>query len=194
MCTTHALINLVEEISSSVDAKKFSIGVFIDLKKAFDTVNHALLIDKLEFYGVRGPAKMWLKSYLQDRKQFVQIDDCKSTLLNVNCGVPQGSILGPKLFILYDICNVSEIVKFILFADDTNVFYSDHDINNLCTTMSNELDKLHVWFTVNRLSLNISKTNYILFGRRRCIADAVSKSPISRVEVTKFLGVNLMKN
>ena len=101
MCTTHALINLVEEISSSIDAKKFSIGVFIDLKKAFDTVNHALLIDKLEFYGVRGPAKMWLKSYLQDRKQFVQIDDCKSTLLNVNCGVPQGSILGPKLFILY---------------------------------------------------------------------------------------------
>ena len=89
MCTTHALINLVEEISSSLDAKKFSIGVFIDLKKAFDTVNHALLIDKLEFYGVRGPAK----------KQFVQIDDCKSTLLNVTCGVPQGSILGPKLFI-----------------------------------------------------------------------------------------------
>ena len=137
------------------------------------------------------------KSYLQDRKQFVQIDDCKSTLLNVNCGVPQGSILGPKLFILYinDICKVSEIVKFILFADDTNVFYSDHDINNLCTTMSNELDKLHVWFTVNRLSLNISKTNYILFGRRRCIADAVSitmdKSPISRVKVTKFLGVNI---
>ena len=197
MCTTHALINLVEEISSSLEAKTFSIGVFIDLKKAFDTVNHALLIDKLEFYGVRGPAKMWLKSYLQDRKQFVQIDDCKSTLLNVNCGVPQGSILGPNLFILYinDICKVSEIVKFILLADDTNVFYSDHDINNLCTTMSNELDKLHVWFTVNRLSLNISKTNYILFGRRRCIADDVSitmdKSPISRVKVTKFLGVNI---
>ena len=90
---------------------------------------------------------------------------------------------------------VSEIVKFILFADDTNVFYSDHDINNLCTTMSNELDKLPVWFTVNRLPLNISKTNYIIFGRRRCIADAVSitmdKSPISRVKVTKFLGVNI---
>ena len=99
MCTKHALINFVEKISSSLDAKKFSIGVFIDLNKTFDTVNHALLIDKLEFSGVRGPAKMWLKSYLHDRKQFVQIDDCKSTLLNVNCGVPQGSILGPKLFI-----------------------------------------------------------------------------------------------
>ena len=97
-----------------------------------------------------------------------------------------------------DICNVSEIVKLILFADDTNVFYSDHDINNLCTTLSNELDKLHAWFTVNKLSLNISKTNYILFGRRRCIADNVSitmgKSPISRVKVTKFLGVNIDEN
>ena len=113
---------------------------------------------------------------------------CLKYSFNVTCGVPQGSILGPKLFILYinDICNVSEIVKLILFADDTNIFYSDHDINNLCTTMSNELDKLHAWFTVNKLSLNISKTNYILFGRRRCIADNVSitmgKSPISRVK------------
>ena len=89
----------MEEISSSLDAKKFSIGVFIDLKKAFDTVNHALLIDELEFYGVLGPENMWLKSYLHDRKQFVQIDDCKSTLLNLNCGVPQGSTLGLKLII-----------------------------------------------------------------------------------------------
>ena len=89
MCTAHALINLVEEKSSSLDAKKFSVGVFTDLKKAFDTVNHALLIDKLELYGVRGPAKVWLKSYLHNRKQFVQIDDCKSTLPNVTCGVPQ---------------------------------------------------------------------------------------------------------
>ena len=192
MCTTHALINLVEEISSSLDAKKCSICVFIDLKKAFDTVNHALLIDKLEFYGVRGPAKVWLKIDLHNRRQFVQIDDCKSTLLNVTCRVPQGSIL-----YINDICNVSEIVKFILFADDTNVFYSDHDINNLCTTMSNELDNLHAWFTVNKLSLNISNTNYVLFGRRRCIADNVitmGKSPISSVKVTKFFGVNIDEN
>ena len=105
--------------------------------------------------------------------------------------------IGTKALYLYinDICNVSEIVKFILFAEDTNVFYSDHDINNSCTTMSNELDKLHAWITVNKLSLNISKTNHTLFGRRRCIPDAVSitmdKSLISRVKVTKFLGVNI---
>ena len=83
--------------------KKLSIGVFIDLKKAFDTVNHTLLIHKLEYYGIRGTAQEWLKSYLKYRKQFVQIDECASTLLNVTCGVglPHGTILGPKLFILY---------------------------------------------------------------------------------------------
>ena len=80
MSTSHALIDLVEEITSSIDANKISIGVFIDLKKAFDTVNHTLLIDKLEYYGIRGIAQEWLKSYLKDRKQFVQIDECASTL------------------------------------------------------------------------------------------------------------------
>ena len=90
-------MDLVEEITSSIDAKKISIGVFIDLKKAFDTVNQTL-----EYYGIRGIAQEWLKSYLKDRKQFVQIDECASTLLNVTCGVPQGSILGPKLcYIVY---------------------------------------------------------------------------------------------
>ena len=150
MSTSHALMDLVEEITSSIDAKKISIGVFIDLKKAFDTVNHTLLIDKLEYYGIRGIAQEWLKSYLKDRKQFVQIDECASTLLNVTCGVPQGSILGPKLFILYinDICNASTSLKFILFADDTNVFYSGVDIQTICECISRELDKLHVWLSV----------------------------------------------
>ena len=95
--------------------KKVTVGVFIDLKKAFDTINHNLLLKKLAHYGVRGVANHWLASYLSNRKQYVSIDECNSDLLNVLCGVPQGSILGPKLFILYvnDICNINKILKFV---------------------------------------------------------------------------------
>ena len=168
--------------------------MFIYLKKAFDTVNHDLLIDKLEYYGIRGIAREWLNSYLKYRKQFVQLDEYASTLLCVTCGVPQDSILGPKLFILYinDIYNPSSILKFILFADDTNVFYSGVDIQTLCECISRELNKLHVWLSVNKLSLNVDKTNYILFGNRKNIDNvciSINNSIITRVRATKFLGV-----
>ena len=94
------LMELIEEITNATDNKKHAIGVFIDLKKAFDTVDHRILIKKLEHYGVRGAASDWLKSYFSNRKQFVNIDGCSSELLYYPCGVPQGSILGPTLFIL----------------------------------------------------------------------------------------------
>ena len=100
-------------------------------------------------------------SYLENRSQFVHYENCDSEVFKIYCGVPQGSVLGPKLFILYinDICNVSTIFKFILFADDTNMFYSNSDIADLVQLTNIELEKLRVWFAVNRLSLNISKTN-----------------------------------
>ena len=115
MSTSHALLELVEEITSSLDNKKYSVGIFIDLKKAFDTIDHDILAKKLHFYGVRGIAHKWVLSYLEDRKQFVHFNNYNSETLNVSCGVPQGSILGPKLFIMYinDICKVSKIFKFI---------------------------------------------------------------------------------
>lgn len=98
--TSMALLELVEHITTAIDNKEIMVGVFIDLKKAFDTINHKLLLQKLDYYGVRGLCNDWLKSYLCNRKQFVQIDDIKSALLEIVCGVPQGSILGPKLFIM----------------------------------------------------------------------------------------------
>ena len=136
-------------------------------------MNHSILLQKLNFYGIRGVAEKWIESYLSDRKQFVNICDSSSNALAVSCGVPRGSMLGPRLFILYinDICNVSKILKCVLFADDTNILYSDANINNLNNVVNSELDKLNTWFIINKLSLNVSKTNYIVFGNRKVHSD-----------------------
>ena len=124
MSTAHAVMELIEEISNATDSKTHAIGVFIDLKKVFDTVDHSILIKKLNYYGMHGVANDWIKSFLINKKQFVNIDLYNLGVLDVTCGVLQGSILGPRLFVLYvnDICNVSKLVKFILFADDMNIF------------------------------------------------------------------------
>ena len=151
-------------------------------------------VKKLHFYGLRGVAQEWIQSYLENRKQFVSFNNCRSEILNVSCGVPQGSILGPKLFILYinDICKVSQVFKYILFADDTNLLCCDKDLNKLIRMINGGLEQLETWFSVNRLSLNISKKNYMIFGNRRITADIcvrINKEKINRVNSTTFLGV-----
>ena len=100
---------------------------------------------------------MWLSSYLSDRSQFVNLDEINSDIYKLVCGAPQRSILGPKLFILYinDLCKVSNIVKFILFADDTNIYSSGFDLKELCVNINKELEKLNEWFALNKLSLNV---------------------------------------
>ena len=173
MSTSLAILELVENITSSIDGCKSTVGIFIDLKKAFDTVNHDILVKKLVHYGIRGVANKWICSYLSNRSQYVCINDTSSECMKVTCdrcGVPQGSILGPALFILYinDMCNVSMLMKSIVFADDTNFFYSGDNLSQVCETVSTELDKLHSWFQVNKLSLNISKTNFMIFGNKQC--------------------------
>ena len=145
--TALALAESVEIISNAIDHKLYSIGIFLDLKKAFDTINHDILLNKLENYGIRGLAHDWVRSYLHDRKQFVKLGEFTSTCLDIVCGVPQGSILGPKLFLLYinDIYKVSKVLRLILFADDTNIFYSGKDLNNMVEIVNIELTKLHGW-------------------------------------------------
>lgn len=149
--TYMALMDLIENICEALDKKKYVMGIFIDLKKAFDTIDHRILLDKLYHYGIRGISHDWVKSYLSCRKQFVQYQNEKSELKEIVCGVPQGSILGPKLFILYinDICNISDFMKFVLFADDTNILCQHDNFTTLCDMVNVELSKLNQWFSVN---------------------------------------------
>lgn len=194
--TSLALMDLVEELTSTIDNKKMAIGVFIDLKKAFDTINHDTLLHKLESYGIRGVGLNWVQSYIGQRKQFVQIGDKKSTLRNITCGVPQGSILGPKLFIIYinDISNASRILKNVIFADDTNVFCEGGNLEQLLEAVSTELTKLKLWFDINRLSLNVKKTKFMVFGKSNTQANThielmIDNIKIERVFEYSFLGV-----
>lgn len=117
-------MKIVEEITTAIDKDKYAIGVFIDLKKAFDTIDHSILISKLHTYGIRGVVLDWLTSYLKQQQQYVEFHGIKSEYKNIECGLPQGSFVAPKLFILYinDICEVSETLHYVLFADDTKFF------------------------------------------------------------------------
>ena len=130
---------------------------------------------------------------LENRQQFVNFNNCDSEILNVSCGVPQGSILGPKLFIMYvnDICKVSKVFRFIIFDDDTNLLCCHSD--ELVRMTNAGLDQLQVWFSVNlNLSFNVTKTNYSFFGNRKLTVDIsvkINKETINRVNVTKCLGV-----
>ena len=194
--TNMALIVLVDKIMSALDNGDFVLGVFIDLSKAFDTVNHNILLDKLYKYGFRGICHDWLKNYLFNRKQYVVFNNCHSSQLSISCGVPQGSILGPLLFLLYvnDMVNVSSLLFPILFADDTNIFLNSKNMSDLFHTMNTELKKIVEWLNVNKLSLNVKKTHYMLFGlrKKRIITDEVlyiNNEIITNVKSTKFLGV-----
>ena len=163
--TSLAILEMVDKISEAIDNKYYSLGIFIDLSKAFDTINHDIMLGKLEYYGIRGQALSWFKSYLQNRSQYVTYNGCESPHLPISCGVPQGSILGPILFLIYinDIINVSELLHSILFADDTNLFAFHRDLNSLVDLINKELKVLSLWFKVNKLSLNVDKTVFMVF-------------------------------
>ena len=122
--TDHAILELSNEIYQNFSDNKFTLGVFIDLSKAFDTVNHDILLKKLTFYGINNLYLTWFKSYLSGRTQYIQYDNSKTEMANISCGVPQGSILGPLLFLIYvnDLKSSLKILNPIMFADDTIPF------------------------------------------------------------------------
>ena len=128
-------------------------------------MDHSILLNKLTKYGIHGVAHDWFRSYLQNRTQYTTFNFVDSSIKTITCGVPQGSILGPLLFLLYvnDIANVSATFMSILFADDTNMFLQGRNINTLIREANEELAKLVTWLQVNRLSLNVDKTKFLIF-------------------------------
>ena len=195
LSTSLALTQFLQSVVYSLDNKKSSIGVFLDLSKAFDTIDHSILLYKLNHYGIRGVPHSWIKNYLSNRQQFVCINSTKSHLKTIRCGVPQGSILGPLLFLLYvnDIRHSSPILQFTQFADDTSVFFSHENISHITRTLNSELGNVHTWLTVNKLVINLSKTSYMIFSYTKYSPEDV-KLELNNYEIkhspqNKFLGV-----
>ena len=139
-----------------------TLGLFLDFSKAFDIVNHDILLTKLEYLGIRGIPLEWFKSYLADRRQYVIYNDIKSSCKTITCGVPQGSILGPLLFLLYknDLANVSDVIFSLFFADDSNMFLSGKNPDDLIKLMNTEITKVIEWLRINKLSLNLKKNTF----------------------------------
>jgi len=183
------LIDVIDNILEHLDVRDCGVGICIDLQKAFDTVNHDILLRKLNTYGIRGVMYDWIKDYLSNRQQYVALQDVYSLSLNVTCGVPQGSVLGPLLFLIYvnDIGNVLPTKTVKLFADDTNIFIFHQDIS-MINKMANEyMFLLSQWFVANKLSLNIDKTCFITFANQKV------ENPVIRINDLKIANVDYCK-
>ena len=174
--------------------KQVTLLLLIDFSKAFDLVDHSILLRKLDHYGIRGQALNWFKSYLTNRKQFVSIGSSKSSTNQILYGVPQGSILGPLLFIIYinDLPQISDIAKFIMYADDANIFLTGENLNEVYNKLITLSDALVKWVDNNGLALNLKKTNYMIFSRQRNLNYrdvTISGVTIERKTEARFLGV-----
>ena len=208
--TELAALEFIDKIATHLDQGKLPLAIFLDLSKAFDTIDHSILINKLEYYGIKGNALNWFKSYLQNRKQFVQYKDSISDYSTIQTGVPQGSILGPLLFIIYmnDIARVTKSFHFTLYADDTTLleplcsFTLNQNLESgvLSEAINKELKLITDWLCLNKLSLNAKKTKMMIFHhRQKNIARIklkllINNTPIECVSEFNFLGVVIDKH
>ena len=149
-----------EVVFLTLDEEKYAVSIFLDQSKAFDTVNHSILLSKLDPFGIRGNENHWFRSYLCNRKQKAFVNGVQSNFLLVNSGLPQGPILGPFLFLIYinDFEKATNYFSLRLFADDTSLTATGKDLDVLLQRINSELSAIHEWLCSNRLTLNLSKT------------------------------------
>ena len=197
--TIHAVSELIGNIVKGFDNKKIAAAIFLDLSKAFDTLKHSTLLAKLEHYGVRGLALQWFTSYLSNRKQYVKYNETKSKFntIDLEYGVPQGSVLGPLLYLIFcnDLHKVLEKTSIIMFADDTTIYATNEDLTQLISSLKHDFELVIDWFKANKLSLNLAKTNYVIFSPKNTNIDyanaelVLDGEAIKPVYLAKFLGI-----
>ena len=172
--TEYAALELIDRIITQLDKDEIPINIYLDLSNAFDTIDHIILIDKLKYYGVHGTNLKLFSSYLENRKQYTEIDNSKSNTLSITTGVPQGSILEPLLFTIYinDFAQANKMFNFLIYADDTtllstlNVFSDNTHDQNLESLINEELVKINDWLKINKLSLNVVKSKFMIFQNK----------------------------
>ena len=195
--TEYAIADIYDKLINNLDKRLSSCAIFLDLAKAFDSVSHEILLRKLQHYGVRGKALELLRSYLSSRSQFVKLNGVKSSLARIDFGVPQGSILGPLLFLIFinDLPNASNFyIK--LFADDTFLCLQNKDFAALEREVNVELDKVFIWLASNKLTLNTDKSKFMVVTNKKSIPKLsikVNNIPLKTCDSYKYLGVMIDK-
>ena len=215
--TETAGLELFDRALKDVDQQNDPFAIFLDLSKAFDTIDHSILLRKLKHYGIHGTALRWFESYLTDRIQYVFYENIKSRPMRITTGVPQGSILGPLLFLICinDIKKCTDLFEVIGYADDTTLYGTLRKFaaatprgGNIIKTTNEEIEKVNIWLKVNKLSLNPSKTRFMIFHhhqRKKTAVDltkfeggkdkiCIDNVPIKKVPVFNFLGIEIHTN
>ena len=196
--TTHAALDFIRNIEDVIESRQYAIGVFCDLSKAFDTLNHDILLKKLEHYGIRDTALTWFTSYLNNRSQFVELNGHKSENLPLPTGVPQGSILGPLLFLLYinDLPSAADL-KYVIFADDSNLLIQGNNLDALSIKLNKELKGISDYFKANQLKLNAKKTKTVVFRKKNLPSEQTQPEifldgeKLGICEEAQFLGITI---